>query len=105
MNLATVGIDPAKSASSVHGVAGDGKTVLRRSVGRADLLPMFAQMPRCLIGMEACFGADHLRASRSGWGTTRGSWRRASSRRTARAARTTVTTLRRSARRSAGRPR
>lgn len=60
MKVTTVGIDLAKSVFSVHGVGIDGKVALRRSVGRADLLPMFAQMPPCLIGMEACSGAHHF---------------------------------------------
>ncbi|NMG28444.1 IS110 family transposase [Aromatoleum evansii] len=60
MNVTTVGIDLAKNVFSVHGVRRDGKVLLRRSVGRADLLPMFAQMPPCLIGMEACSGAHHF---------------------------------------------
>ncbi|AYH42728.1 IS110 family transposase [Azoarcus sp. DN11] len=60
MNVTTVGIDLAKNVFSVHGVGRDGKVLLRRSVGRADLLPMFAQMPPCLIGMEACSGAHHF---------------------------------------------
>ncbi|MCK9988022.1 MAG: hypothetical protein AzoDbin1_04494 [Azoarcus sp.] len=42
MNVTTVGIDLAKNVFSVHGVGRDGKALLRRSVGRADLLPMFA---------------------------------------------------------------
>lgn len=60
MNITTVGIDLAKNVFSVHGVGKDGKVMIRRSVGRADLLPMFAQMPPCLIGMEACSGAHHF---------------------------------------------
>lgn len=60
MNVTTVGIDLAKNVFSVHGVGRDGKVLLRRSVGRADLLPMFAQMAPCLIGMEACSGAHHF---------------------------------------------
>lgn len=60
MNVTTVGIDLAKNVFSVHGIDAHGKVMLRRSIGRADLLPMFAQMPPCLIGMEACSGAHHM---------------------------------------------
>jgi transposase len=60
MNVTTVGIDLAKNVFSVHGVGREGKVLLRRSVGRADLLPMFAQMSPCLIGLEACSGAHHF---------------------------------------------
>jgi len=60
MNVTTVGIDLAKNVFSVHGVGKEGKVLLKRSVGRADLLPMFAQMSPCLVGMEACSGAHHF---------------------------------------------
>lgn len=60
MNVTTVGIDLAKNVFSVHGVGKEGKVRLRCAVGRADLLAMFAQMPPCLIGMEACSGAHHF---------------------------------------------
>lgn len=60
MNVTTAGIDLAKNVFSVHGIDQNGKVMLRRSVGRADLLPMFAQMPPCLVGMEACSGAHHV---------------------------------------------
>ena len=60
MKISTVGIDLAKNVFSVHGVGKDGKVVLRRTVGRADLLPMFAQIEPCLIGMKACSGAHHF---------------------------------------------
>ncbi|MBR0566894.1 IS110 family transposase [Azoarcus sp. L1K30] len=60
MNVTTVGIDLAKNVFSVHGVGKDGKVLLNRSVGRGDLLPMFVQMPPCLIGMEACSGTHHF---------------------------------------------
>lgn len=45
MDVTTAGIDLAKNLFSAHGVGRDGKVLLRRSVERADLLPMFAQMP------------------------------------------------------------
>lgn len=60
MNVTTVGIDLAKNLFSVHGVAADGKVMLRRTVGRADLLALFAQLPPCRVGMEACSGANHV---------------------------------------------
>ena len=56
-NVTTVGIDLAKNLFSVHGVEGSGREVLRRTVRREQLLPLVAQWPACLIGMEACSGA------------------------------------------------
>jgi transposase len=56
-DVTTVGIDLAKSVFSVHGVDANGTVVLRRSVSRAKLLELIAQLPGCVIGMEACSGA------------------------------------------------
>ena len=58
MNLvSTLGIDLAKSTFSLHGVNSNGEVVLRRSLCRAKLVELVAQLPPCLIGMEACSGA------------------------------------------------
>ena len=60
MNIVTVGIDLAKSVFAVHGVDDNGKSVLvKPKVPRDQLLPLIAQLPPCLIGMEACSGAHH----------------------------------------------
>jgi len=60
MNIITVGIDLAKNVFAVHGVNNSGKPVLvKPKVSRADLLPLIAHLPPCLIGMEACTGAHH----------------------------------------------
>jgi len=59
MNLTTVGIDLAKNVFSLHGVDAHGKTVLRKTVSRARLLEVMANLPRCVVGMEACTGAHH----------------------------------------------
>lgn len=60
MNIITVGIDLAKNVFAVHGVDDNGKPALvKPKVARADLLPLIAQLPPCLIGMEACSGAHH----------------------------------------------
>jgi transposase len=60
MNIITVGIDLAKNVFAVHGVNDSGKAALvKPKVQRADFLPLIAQLPPCLIGMEACPGAHH----------------------------------------------
>jgi transposase len=56
----TVGIDIAKNIFAVHGVDKNGKAVLiKPKVSRDQLLPLIAQLPPCLIGIEACSGAHH----------------------------------------------
>lgn len=59
MNAVRVGVDLAKSVFQVHGVAADGSTVLRRRLARSQLAGFFAQLPPCLVGMEACSSAHH----------------------------------------------
>lgn len=60
MSIITVGIDLAKNVFAVHGVDDNGKSVLvKPRVSREHLLPLIAQLPPCLIGMEACSGAHH----------------------------------------------
>lgn len=59
MKITTVGMDLAKSVFTVHGVDEHGKTALRKTVRRAKRLERFAQMPSCVVGMEASSGAQH----------------------------------------------
>lgn len=60
MKVTTVGIDLAKNVFSVHGVDGQGKARLKRTVSRAKLMELMAQLPACLVGLEACSGAHHF---------------------------------------------
>jgi transposase len=55
--VSTVGIDLAKNVFSIHGVDARGVVMIRRTVSRAKLAELVAQLPPCLIGMEACSGA------------------------------------------------
>ncbi len=60
MNIITVGIDIAKNVLAGHGVDDTGRSALvKPKVSRADLLPLIANLPPCLIGMEASSGARH----------------------------------------------
>src|SRR5512143_603078 len=59
MNISTVGIDLAKNVLQVHGVDEHGKPVLRKPMKRAQVLAFFANLPPCLIGMEACSSAHY----------------------------------------------
>lgn len=49
-----VGLDIAKSVFQVHGVDGDGEVVVRRRLKRPRVLPFFASLEPCRIGIEAC---------------------------------------------------
>src|SRR5262245_11381859 len=55
--ITTVGIDLAKRVFAMDGVDGSGRVVLRRKVGREQLVELVAGLPPCRIGMEACSGA------------------------------------------------
>jgi len=60
MSIITVGIDLAKTVFAVHGVDEAGKaTMVKPKVARDQQVPLIAQLPPCLIGMEACSGAHH----------------------------------------------
>ena len=52
--IKTIGLDIAKSVFQVHGVDGGGRIVVRRRLTRSRMLPFFAKLPPCLVGIEAC---------------------------------------------------
>lgn len=58
MKVTTVGLDLAKSVFTMQGVDERGSAVLRKTGRRGKLLEVFAQLPACVIGMEACSGAQ-----------------------------------------------
>lgn len=59
MKITTAGIDLAKTVFQVHGVDEHGKISLKKQLKRAQMLPYFANIPPCLIGMEACGSAHY----------------------------------------------
>jgi transposase len=59
MKITAVGIDLAKNVFQVHAVDERGKTALRRQLRREQVAAFFANLPPCLIGMEACASAHH----------------------------------------------
>ncbi|QEL27060.1 IS110 family transposase (plasmid) [Bosea sp. F3-2] len=59
VEVVTVGLDIAKSVFQVHGVDAGGEVALRRQLRRARVLPFFAKLPACLIGIEACATAHY----------------------------------------------
>ena len=57
--ITTIGLDIAKSVFQVHGIDATGEVVLRRRLTRARLVPFFAKLAPCLVGIEACASAHH----------------------------------------------
>jgi transposase len=57
--ITTLAIDLAKNVFQLHGVDARGVCQLRRRVRRAQLLGVMAQMPPCLVAMEACASAHY----------------------------------------------
>lgn len=57
MQIPTVGLDLAKNV--FHGVNEHGKVVLRKQLKRDQVAAFFANLPPCLVGMEACSSAHH----------------------------------------------
>jgi transposase len=62
MRVHILGIDLAKNVFQLHGVDERGHVVLTKRVPRGRLREVVAQVPPCVIGLEACRGAHH-------WGT------------------------------------
>jgi transposase len=58
--MAVVGIDIGKNSFHIVGHDERGAIVLRQKWSRGQVEARFANMPPCLIGMEACVGAHHL---------------------------------------------
>lgn len=59
MKITRVGLDIAKQVFQVHGVDERGVVGARKQLVRAKVLGFFAQLPPCLIGIEACGGAHY----------------------------------------------
>ncbi|MCD9853048.1 IS110 family transposase, partial [Bradyrhizobium diazoefficiens] len=58
--IAVIGIDIGKNSFHVVGHDTRGAVVLRQKWSRGQVEARLANMPPCLIGMEACVGAHHL---------------------------------------------
>ena len=58
--IAVVGIDIGKNSFHIVGHDQRGAIVLRQKWSRGQVETRFANMPPCLVGMEACVGAHHL---------------------------------------------
>jgi transposase len=58
--IAVIGIDIGKNSFHVVGLDERGAIALRQKWSRGQVEARLANMPPCLIGMEACVGAHHL---------------------------------------------
>jgi len=58
--IAVIGIDIGKNSFHVVGHDARGVIVLRQKWSRGQVGARLANLPPCLIGMEACVGAHHL---------------------------------------------
>lgn len=58
-NITVLGIDLAKNIFQLHGADQRGKKVFNKKVQRSRLINHVANLPPCLIGMEACGGSHY----------------------------------------------
>jgi transposase len=68
--VSTIGLDIAKSVFQVHGVDSAGSVVIRKRINRSKMLEFFAELPRCVVGIEACPSAHHWGRELQGLGHT-----------------------------------
>ena len=59
-SLAVVGVDIGKDVFHLVGLGADGKIAFRKKVRRLALNDAFEQLPRCVVGMEACLSAHFV---------------------------------------------
>jgi transposase len=54
-----VGLDLAKHVFQVHATDAAGKVIVAKALRRREVLPFFASLRPCLVGLEACGSAHH----------------------------------------------
>ncbi len=59
MEISTIGLDLAKNVFQIHGIDATGTVVVRKTLRRAQMLPFFAKLSPCLVGVEACGTSHH----------------------------------------------
>ncbi|MDQ7091699.1 MAG: IS110 family transposase [Methylococcales bacterium] len=69
-NIAVLGIDLAKNNFQLHGVDEDDNVCLKKKLTRNKLSAFIANLPPCLIGIEACGGANYWKRIFSQFGHT-----------------------------------
>jgi transposase len=58
--ITTIGVDIGKNSFHLVGLDARGAIVMRVKLSRGQVEAKLANMPSCLVGMEACVGAHHL---------------------------------------------
>ncbi|CAM3272199.1 hypothetical protein SPAN111604_14200 [Sphingomonas antarctica] len=58
--IAMLGIDLGKNSCSLAGMDASGAVILRRRMTREGLIKFAAELPPCIVAMEACCGAHYL---------------------------------------------
>jgi transposase len=58
--VTVIGIDIGKNSFHVVGLDERGSIVLRQKWSRSQVEARLANIPACLVGMEACVGAHHF---------------------------------------------
>jgi transposase len=58
-HIKVLGIDLAKNVFQLHGTDSNGKCVLKKRLSREKLIEFMAQLPPCLVGIEACSGSHY----------------------------------------------
>ena len=59
MEISTIGLDLAKNIFQIHGINSQGEPVVRKALRRSQMLPFFAKIQPCLVGIEACGTSHH----------------------------------------------
>lgn len=59
MNIKALGIDLAKNVFQLHGIDGKGHVLLQKKISRGCLTEFIANLPQCIIFMEACSSANY----------------------------------------------
>lgn len=59
MEIVRIGLDLAKNVFEVHGVDARDKAVLKKTLRRDAVTQFFADVPPCIVGMEACSGSHY----------------------------------------------
>lgn len=65
-----IGLDLAKRVFQAHGATADGKVAFRKKLSRGQVLAFFADMPPCVVAMEACATAHYWAREISALGHT-----------------------------------
>ena len=59
MVVKVIGLDTAKHVFQVHGADASGRAVLKKRLRRNQITDFFANLPKCLVGIEATRGAHY----------------------------------------------